>query len=242
MSERTLDDSLRWVDFGTALVAAELSKFDEADFAEPSALPGWSRKNLVAHIAANADAIGNLVHWAATGEPTPMYASPEARLATIEAGAEQSGTELTTWYQESAHTLSVAMAALTAEQWDHEVRTGQGRMVPASETPWMRSREVMVHAVDLNSGVTFNDLPADFLAALCDDIVGKRSGASGTEGAGPALVLSATDSDLSWDVAGTGDPVNVSGSLADLTSYLSGRGPAGVTAAGGNVPELPAWL
>ena len=32
------------------------------------------------------DAVGNLVHWAATGERTPMYASPEQRNTDIDAG------------------------------------------------------------------------------------------------------------------------------------------------------------
>lgn len=36
--------------------------------------------------------------------------------------------------------------------WTHEVRTAQGRTVPASETVWMRTREVWVHAVDLDNG------------------------------------------------------------------------------------------
>ena len=49
-------------------------------------LPGWTRRHLVAHVAANAEALGNLVHWAATGIPTPMYSSPEARAAGIDRG------------------------------------------------------------------------------------------------------------------------------------------------------------
>ena len=71
------------------------------------------------------------------------------------------------------------MASLTDEQWEAEVVTAQGRTVPASETPWMRAREVMVHAVDLGTGIGFDDLPDGFLVALCDDIVGKRAAAGG---------------------------------------------------------------
>ncbi|MDT0214231.1 hypothetical protein Q9R29_10060 [Rothia sp. ARF10] len=41
--------------------------------------------------------------------------------------------------------------------------------MPASETPWMRACEVMVHAVDLTTGVTFDDLPGDFLETLQAD-------------------------------------------------------------------------
>ena len=242
MSPRTLADSLVWVATGTALVSGQLATLSEQDYSAPSALPGWSRKHLVAHLAGNAEAIGNLVHWAATGEPTPMYASPEARATAIEVGAKQSGEQLTDSFNRTAQTLAAAMDALTEEQWGHEVVTGQGRTVPASEAPWMRAREVMVHAVDLQTGVTFDDLPADFLAALCEDIAGKRNAAAGSAAQGPALELIATDTDLQWQVAGAGAPVQVTGTLAGLTSYLSGRGAAAVEAQGGAAPDLPAWL
>ncbi|WP_371572951.1 hypothetical protein [Streptomyces sp. NBC_01314] len=66
------------------------------------------------------------------------------------------------------------MAELTEEQWRAPVVTAQGRTVPASEVPWMRTREVMVHAVDLDTGIQFADLPEEFLAELRHDIVGQR--------------------------------------------------------------------
>ena len=59
----------------------------------------------------------------------------------------------------------------------------QGRTVPATEIPWMRAKEVCIHAVDLGAGVTFGDLPPDFVAALLADVVRKRAGA----GEGPEL-------------------------------------------------------
>ncbi len=67
---------------------------DDDDFVRPTALPGWTRRHLVAHVAANADALGNLVRWAATGRRTPMYATPEERAAGIEQGARMSADEL----------------------------------------------------------------------------------------------------------------------------------------------------
>lgn len=57
-----------------------------------------------------------------------------------------------------------------AQPWQAEVVTAQGRAVPAAETPWMRSREMLVHAVDLGTGLAFADLPDAFLAALRADI------------------------------------------------------------------------
>lgn len=236
---RTPDDALRWVREGTKLFADALGGLGEDDLGALSALPGWTRNHLVAHVAANADAVGNLVHWAATGERTPMYSSPQQRAADIDSGSRLSGAELTTWFTRSAEGLASAMAGLTAPQWRTEVVTAQGRTVPASETPWMRARELMVHAVDLEAGITFADLPADFLVALGDDIAAKRSAAAGTDAAGPALVVEPTDSTSRWEIAGSGEPVVVTGPLPAVTAYLAGRGTDGVA---GSVPALPAWL
>lgn len=171
---RSLADARRWVTEGTELFVEAAGGLDEASYDDPTLLPGWTRRHLVAHVAANADAIGNLVRWAATGEETPMYASPQERAEGIERGVSMSGRELDDWLRRSAESLETAMSDLTPEQWTTEVVTAQGRTVPAAETPWMRSREVCVHAFDLDLGIGFADLPADFLEALVVDITAKR--------------------------------------------------------------------
>ncbi|MFD6421001.1 maleylpyruvate isomerase family mycothiol-dependent enzyme [Streptomyces sp. NPDC060198] len=172
---RTLADARAWARTGTRLVLDAVADLDEAGFSADSALPGWTRKHLAAHVAANADALGNLVHWAATGVETPMYATPEERAAGIAKGPALSAGELRSWLADSAHKLGESLDALTEEQWSHEVVTVQGRTVPATELPWMRSRETCVHAVDFGTGVSFTGLPDGFLTALADEIRDKRA-------------------------------------------------------------------
>ncbi|NED75665.1 maleylpyruvate isomerase family mycothiol-dependent enzyme [Streptomyces sp. SID9944] len=173
---RTFTDARAWARTGTELILDAVAGLDEAAFTAPSALPDWTRKHLVAHVAANADALGNLVHWAATGEERPMYASAEERAAGIARGPALSADELRSWLTDSAHRLAAGLDRLTDEQWQREVVTAQGRTVPATELPWMRAREVCVHAVDLGTGgVAFADLPKGFLAALVEEIRAKRA-------------------------------------------------------------------
>lgn len=199
----------RWVAEGTALCRKAL-----VDLEGPSQLPGWTRKHVAAHLALNAEALGNLVAWARTGVEQPMYASPDRRNADIEAGALRPADELIAWFEESARLLATAMGELTDEQWQARVRTAQGREVPATEIPWMRSREVMIHAVDLGTGVTFADLPDDFLEKLCADIRAKR-----------------------------GDVPDLQGPLPEIAAYLAGRPYESVTTADGAPAEpLPPWL
>ncbi|SEH02177.1 maleylpyruvate isomerase [Nonomuraea solani] len=220
--------SLAWMRTGTELFLTTLDRC--GDLTAPTALEGWTGRHLATHVAANAEALLNLVHWARTGEPTPMYTSQEQRNADIEEGATRPPEALKEWVGSSAARLADGLAGLTGEQWSRTVRTAQGRAVPASEVPWMRSREVLIHAVDLDAGVTFADLPADFLVALIEDIAAKRSEA----GDGPALTLISPE--RTWPVAGSGQPTGVTGSLADLAAYLSGR------TAHIEAPDLPRWL
>lgn len=235
---RTLDDSRRWMQQGTVLAITAAETLDEDSFSLPTSLPGWSRRNLVAHLSANAVAVSNLVHWAATGQPTPMYSSAEQRSAGISAGDQMSAPALVDSLSRSANRLAAAMDALTEAQWANEVVTAQGRTVPAAETPWMRAREVMVHAVDLDTGTGFADLPTDFLVALCDDIVRLRTGT----GSGPGLVLS-SDLGHGWRVQGIGEPAYIAGSLPQVAGYLTGRDVENVRSVDGSpAPVLPAWL
>ncbi|WP_327241970.1 maleylpyruvate isomerase family mycothiol-dependent enzyme [Streptomyces sp. NBC_01320] len=234
---RTFDDALRWSEAGTKLLLDATAGWGEEQYTAPSALPDWSRKHLVAHVAADADALSNLVHWAATGEETPMYSSPQQRNADIAAGATEPAAELAGWLRESTERLAFGMAGLNTEQWRAEVVTAQGRTVPATEIPWLRSREVCVHAVDLAAGVAFADLPLGFLAALADDVVTMRSSALG-----PAVVLTTTDTDDRWALPGEGAIAPVVGPLAEVTAYLVGRPHTLTKTDGSPAPALPAWL
>jgi maleylpyruvate isomerase len=231
---RSRADSLRWMAEGTTLLLGALQSVPDAQLSDPCALPGWSGKHLVAHVALNAQALMNLATWARTGVETPMYSSPAQRDDDIERGAKLPVGELRDRVVETAVGLDASLAGLTESQWSQPIRTRQGREVTGEEIPWLRSREVMVHAVDLAASVGFADLPSDFLASLIDDIVARRDGAG--------LVLVATDQDRRWTIAG--EPAGeVHGTVAGLAAYLAGRHTSDVSGAGGRlVPRLGPWL
>jgi len=222
---------------GTELFLGAVGRTTDDAMSGPTSLPGWTGRHLVAHVAANAEALLNLTHWAATGEETPMYASPGQRDADIRTGAGRPPAELRRWVEDSAQRLSAALAELSEEQWARTVRTAQGRLVPGGEIPWLRAREVMIHSVDLDPTLSFDALPDPFLRALVDEVVARRSG-----GDGPALVLSADAGRHQWTVVGEGGATQVDGSVGDVAAYLTGRPWKDLTVAGGTVPDLPPWL
>lgn len=212
---RDTDATLAWMAKGTDLVVDAARGLDEAAYCAPSGLPGWSRKHVVAHLASNARALGRLLTWARTGDPTPMYVSPQHRADDIDAGAQLDAPELNEALTRSARELADAVEGLPPDAWTAMVVTATGRTVPAREIPWLRSREVMVHAVDLATGLTFADLPDDFLVSLRDDI-------------------------LDWRGREVG--LHVLGDPAEVTAWLAGRPHAGVTIKGHPASDLPPWL
>lgn len=228
----TSDITATWWEDGERFFAAALAKVSDDDLDELSLLAGWPRRTVVAHVARNADALGNLLAWARTGEETPMYASPEARDAGIAAAAELPASQLRTDFVTAAERLHGAMLSLPDEAWSEEVRTAQGRAVPASEVRWMRCREVWVHAVDLDAGVGFADIPDDVLVALIDDVI------QTWERRGQMPDVKLISGSRGW---GNG-PTAVSGDLSHLAACLTGRGDRSALAVSGGFPELPPWI
>lgn len=219
---------------GTAHYSGQLSLVDNADFFKPSRLPGWDLSTLVAHVAYNANALVNLVEWGATGVEKPMYPSPEARNAEIAYGATLIPDALRNLHDHTLVRLDVAWRDAPAKAWDAQVKTAQGRDVPMSETLWMRTREVWIHAVDLGVNAGFHDIPRVVLETLLPEIVAKWSAA----GTGEGLVLVDTETGARHPV-GDSETTEVTGTTAGLARWAAGRGGLGVTP---DAPEPPRWL
>lgn len=222
---------------GTAYFARALAELDDADFDGPSLVPGWSRRHVIAHVGYNARALTRLLEWAATGVETPMYVDAQQRWAEIELGSTLTPIALRHLVSHSNVHLDVEWRDLPAGSWGALVRTAQGRTVPASETVWMRTREVWIHAVDLDNGATFRDFPA----AVVDGLLADVTRAWRTRGERLDLTLTPVDRDAAVPV-GDDPRVTVSGTAADLARWATGRGDRGVTAATGDAPVAPRWL
>jgi len=138
--------TLPWMGAGTEFVCRVVDALPDDVLRGPSALPGWSRAHVVGHLARNAEALSRLAHWARTGEETPMYASREARAADIEASAAYPIDQLRAELISTADELDATFAGLDLLAWRATVRNAQGRDIAATELPWMRVREVWMHA------------------------------------------------------------------------------------------------
>jgi maleylpyruvate isomerase len=204
----------------------------------PSRLPGWSRGHVLSHLARNADALVNLLTWARTGVEHPMYASRADRDADIDEGASRLFQVHVEDMKAAGDRFFRAAEGMPENAWQARVAVGS-RPVEASLVPWMRLTEVLVHLVDLDVGVGFEDaveLAGEQLGPLFDYLVWKRAG-------GPALwvAIELPSGELrEWSTGAAEHTQRAHGSAAAALAWLTGRdgGAQLVDAA----PQLPAWL
>jgi maleylpyruvate isomerase len=204
---------------------------DEIGVHEPSLCEGWTRAHVMSHLARNADAVGRLVHWATTGEETPMYASPEARDADIVAGAGQRVADLEGDVESSADRLLDALLAMPPGGTGVTVRMRGDVPLASHDLPLVRLYEVVLHHLDLDTGYRLDRTDPALVDRILREAVRRLSGRQA-----PALTLRTTEG-ATYDVSGGGP--EVSGSAADLVRWTTGRSDgAGLQ---GELPELPAW-
>jgi maleylpyruvate isomerase len=239
-SGRTLEKTLAWAGDGAAHLRGLMTRMGDDAFAKPSALPGWTRAHVLTHVARNADAMVNLITWARTGVPTPAYTSRDDRDADIETGAGRSAEEIRDDLIASSDRLAAAVRDTPEQAWSARIADTRGRPMIASDVLWLRAREVWIHAIDLDAGASFTDLPRPMLRELLTD-------AAATLGARPdfpRLLLAPTDEQRTWTVGEGAEPLEVRGTAAELAAWLLGRskGRELRTAEGKRPPSLPAWL
>ncbi|MFL6163952.1 MAG: maleylpyruvate isomerase N-terminal domain-containing protein [Jatrophihabitantaceae bacterium] len=238
MDRAHLNRRLRWLRDGTDLLTGTVRDLPDEALAAPSLLDGWTRAHLVGHLARNADALINLLDWARTGVETPMYPNQQSREADIERSVAQPPAALRADLLDGIARLDRDIASLPEHSWQAIVRTNRGRPVPAAEVPWMRAREVWVHAVDLGGTATFADFPVELAGALLTDAFFFAA----RQPEVPAVRLLATDVELELSLGGpeSAEPVEVRAPVRDLLPWALGR--HRLLPPGTDWPELPAWL
>jgi maleylpyruvate isomerase len=239
---RTLAQSLAWAADGAAHLRGMMMRMGDDAFAAPSGLPDWTRAHVLSHMARNADALVNLLDWARTGRRTPAYASRAQRDADIATGAKRSPAEIRDDVITSSDRLAAVVRAMPAQAWSATIEGPKGDPMPAEEILWLRAKEVWIHAVDLDAGASFTDLPRPMLHELLTDATQTMAARPDF----PRLRLVPTDEQRTWSVGDDegGDVTEVRGPVAELAAWLLGRskGRSLRTAQGARPTGLPAWM
>ncbi|MGM1062114.1 maleylpyruvate isomerase family mycothiol-dependent enzyme [Saccharothrix sp. Mg75] len=203
-------------------LAERIADLTDEQVAAPSALPGWTRGHVLAHLANVTVALaGQAEH---EGERVEVYPGGRpARDAAIEAGAGRPAAEHRAALADAAARLEAAWAGV--RDWDSPVFYRDGTLTGTAYALW---REVEIHTRDLDLGPVawspgFHEHVVDFLAVRVPD--------------GTRLVLAAADG-REWTI-GDGREVRLTGAADDLVAWLAGREPVGVVT--GERPALNPW-
>ncbi|WP_340698014.1 maleylpyruvate isomerase family mycothiol-dependent enzyme [Cellulosimicrobium funkei] len=167
---------------------------DAAGLDAPSALPGWSRSHVLAHVTAIGEAMARQAERAARGELVEVYDGGAAgREDGIRTGVLRSVAQHVAALDALADRLDAAWPAAGSAGWSAPVTYRDGTVADALVAWW---REVQIHAVDLDAGVGLDSWPPalglhllDFLGVrLADDVVVELDGEPGGLVVGPAGV------------------------------------------------------
>lgn len=225
---------------GTAYFLRKLTEMPDEMLDLPSLLPGWTRRMIVAHVGHSARATARSVEDVHKGAVPSMHESDSHRRNRITFAATLPARALRHLVEHSAVHLHVAWRDLHDASWDRMVVSAHGRSVPIRETAWMRARDVWVHSIDLGSGGSFENLPAEMNDRIIDDVfrVWTRRGET------MALTLVSDDRPPETAVKsyGRGGPV-VYGDAANLALWLARQIPNSLSVAGGGtLPDIPRWF
>lgn len=201
----------------------------DRQLAEPSALPGWSRGHVLAHLTDNARMFARLAEHALRGDLVAAYdGGVDERDAIIEATAGRSAAEHRA--RLAAHTarLEAAWARAGEEDWKRPVTFRNADLAATVRARW---REAWIHMTDLDLGVRSDDWPEDLATHAIVFLLGRLP--AGTR-------LYADDVRREWSV-GARPGALVTGRVRDLAAWLAGRPPAVSPVAAHGLPALGPW-
>lgn len=215
----------------TDMFLATVASLSDAEMAAASLCEGWSRADVIAHVASSGRALVNLIDGAVSGEEREPYPAHEVRSREISALAALQREELLKELRESARNFAEQAQRLNAELAAQDVNMN-GKVIPATSIVALRIAEVVVHHHDLDTAWTIEEADPDSLLDALEAVV-RSLGARDV----PGMTLVTEERDQ-W-IIGNG-ALRVESDREGLLQWLA-RGDAAHIEAEGPVPALPRW-
>lgn len=215
----------------TGMMLATIESLSDDELGAASQCEGWSRDDVIAHLASNGRALVKLIDWATTGEEQQLYASQEARNAEIAELAALPRAELVDRFRESATYFAEQAQRLSGELVVEEVNL-HGKQIPATSIVALRIAEIVIHHDDLDTTWTLDEADLDSQLYGIEAAVRTMRAKNA-----PGMTLVTEEGD-EW-VIGDGALKAESDREGLLTWLARGRGEN--VEADGPLPELPAW-
>lgn len=237
MSELTQPDLTARILASLSDVRQVIATVDAAAAAGPSALPGWRRAHVLAHIDGFARAATRQLDTAGAEAPFEMYdGGAEGRDAAIEITALMRAEALVARTDDSLAALEASIRGISTGEW--ELATGFRGRGSVRDLFYAIWRELVIHATDLLLSRSLADWEPAFCAHLFEELAVRVPEAK-------RYILQPHGAQRIS--LGEGEDVTVlSGTDFDLAGWLAGRKPLGPVQAtagadGADLPELGPW-
>lgn len=236
-----LTEALTAVRESEAALARVLSAVESAtveDLAAPSALPGWTRGHVLAHLDGIGRALARQLDYAARGQTVDVYDGGQpGRDFAIEAGATRTLAEHVTALHDLHDLHQDAWPEEDSLVWFTPVRYRDGIVVDVALAWW---REVSIHQVDLDLGIEATEVWSQPLGEHLLDFLSVRLPG------GPLIELDAFEPGVRYIVAADSGaaptaPITVTGPLTSIIGWLAGREvhPLPIATTGEDAVDLP---
>ncbi len=223
------------------VVSSLAAKLSDADVPAPSALPGWSRGHVLAHITGISNAMARQLEFAARGETVDLYdGGYDGRTKAIEMSAghslEQHRADVAAALERALRAFDSVATSPAAAGWQAPISYRGGVVFDGGLALW---RELVIHASDLGTGRG----PETWSRHFCGHLFNFLSARVPED---QKLVLQPLGMPPVTIGAG-GRSTVVSGMVTDIAAWLAGREPtlgslrASAAADGVELPELLPW-
>ncbi|WP_394942278.1 maleylpyruvate isomerase family mycothiol-dependent enzyme [Psychromicrobium sp. YIM B11713] len=202
-----------------------LEDHSDDDIREPSALPGWTRAQVYAHLRGNTDGVARQIEYAKRGELIEMYdGGVDGRNADIARYAALEKPELLAALEEAFGRLAAAVDSLQDSDLSAKVSYRNGTVTDILQAVW---RELVIHRTDLLIGYGSQDWSVAFCHHLFDFLEARVPEKT-------RLILQALGQQPVTLSNGntSGKSYVITGQLNDIAAWLAGREPRG---------QLEAW-
>lgn len=210
-----------------------VESFHDDEFDRPSLCDGWSRADVIAHVAVLNRRLVRLIDWAESGREQKPYDSPEERAALIEEMAAKPRADLKTEARASVRFFLDNARRLTGELAVDEIKIGPKTFAPAALASVLVA-ETIIHHADLDTQWEIEEADPD---SVLDAVESAVRTMRVKEAPGMTIV---TDERDEW-VIGDG-ALRVEGDREGILAWLA-RGDASeiYLPEGVEAPSLPSW-
>ncbi|MGP6177689.1 maleylpyruvate isomerase N-terminal domain-containing protein [Microbacterium sp. A196] len=171
-SDRAPREALTLARRGTAYFLRKLQELSDAELDDESAIPGRSRRYVVAEVGYQARWMAEAVEAVRVQSTAPQISEAGHR-AQLERGESLPSRALRYLAWHATTHLNVEWRDLGDDDWDREIEVS-GRTMNFRDSVWGRAELIWQRAIDLRNGGLWRDVPPEVRTRIAPELLHER--------------------------------------------------------------------